>query len=52
MRTIEEMESQLRSKRRARGWYGMRRDYAMERQLKHECYELYVEIERLRTFLQ
>jgi len=45
MRTLAELEKELQQKRKLRGWYGMRRDYAMENQLRNECYALFVEIE-------
>jgi hypothetical protein len=48
MRTLDEMERQLRDKRRQSGWYGMRGDWATERQLTNECYDLFVEIEYLK----
>jgi hypothetical protein len=51
MRTLAEMEEQLRYKRRLRGWYGMRRDYAIEHQLRDECYGLFVEIEYLKRIV-
>jgi hypothetical protein len=48
MQTLAEMEKQLHDNRRLSGWYGMRRDYAMQRQLADECYRLFIEIENLK----
>jgi hypothetical protein len=45
MQFIDEKVKELRDLRRRCGWYGMRRDFAMQRQLANECYKLHVEIE-------
>jgi hypothetical protein len=45
MHTLAELEKELQQKRQLRGWYGMRRDYAMENRLRDECYALFIEIE-------
>jgi len=45
MQSLHEKEEELRGLRRRCGRCGMRRDFAMQRQLANECYKLYLEIE-------
>jgi hypothetical protein len=48
MRTLDEMEAELRTKRRLWEWYGLRLDYKMRSQLSRECHKLWTEIECLK----
>lgn len=45
MRTIEDVEKELRATRAQSGWYGMRGDDANRKDLAFKAYGLFVELE-------
>jgi hypothetical protein len=52
MRTIDELEKELRRARALSGWYGIRRDGAMQKHYAFEGYRLFVELENRRRAAQ
>jgi len=48
MQTIKQLEAELHEARRLRGYYGVRRDGAMERFYRDRSYALFCDLETLK----